>query len=92
MELPLDAKTQLLVALGAAVAAKCQGCFTKLYPNADKVGASDKEIRAVVAIATKVAEKSRQFMAAFVDEATKGAVPAPGSGGAAPGGCGCGTP
>jgi AhpD family alkylhydroperoxidase len=53
MEAFLDPKTQLLVALGAAVAAKCQNCFATLYSAADKVGATDKEIQAAVAIAAK---------------------------------------
>jgi alkylhydroperoxidase/carboxymuconolactone decarboxylase family protein YurZ len=85
MENILDVKTQLLVALGAAVAAKCQHCFATLYSSADTVGATDPEIRAAVAIATKVAAKSQGFMAAFVQQTTHGAVPATDS----QGGCGC---
>jgi alkylhydroperoxidase/carboxymuconolactone decarboxylase family protein YurZ len=88
MEEVLDAKTQLLVALGAATAAKCQHCFTMLYGTAGKLDVSDKEVRAAVAIATKVAAKSRDFMAAFIEEATKGAIPARSGDGAAAG-CGC---
>jgi AhpD family alkylhydroperoxidase len=84
----LDPKTQLLVALGAATAGKCQNCFATLYGAADKVGASDQEIRAAVAIATKVAAKAQDFMAAFIEERTKGAVRAGSSSGAAAG-CGC---
>ena len=87
MDTFLEPKTQLLVALGAAAAAKCQHCFATLYGSADKVGASDKEIGAAVAIATKVSAKSQEFMAAFIEETTKGAVKAAGDGGAAP--CGC---
>jgi AhpD family alkylhydroperoxidase len=78
MEAFLDPKTQLLVALGAAVAAKCQNCFATLYGAADKVGATDKEVQAVVAIATKVTAKSHDFMAAFVEQTTKGMVKARG--------------
>ena len=74
MEAHLDPKTQLLVALGAAAAAKCQTCFTGLYATASKVEATDREIRAAVAIASKVAAKSRDFMAAFIEETTGGAV------------------
>lgn len=80
----LDPKTQLLVALAAAAAAKCQRCFAMLYSSAEQVGASDKEVRAAVAIASKVAAKSREFMAAFIEQTTGGA--------AASGpdtGCGC---
>ncbi len=85
----LDPKTQLLVAIGAATAAKCQHCFATLYGAAEKVGASDHEVRAAVAIATKVTVKSHDFMAAFIKEATRGAVPAHVGGDGATG-CGCG--
>jgi AhpD family alkylhydroperoxidase len=88
MEPFLDPKTQLLVALGAAVAARCQHCFETLYGAADKVGASDQEIGAVVAIAAKVSAKSQEFMAAFIDQTTKGAVKASGAEQASTG-CGC---
>jgi hypothetical protein len=89
MEAFLEPKTQLLVALGAAAAAKCQNCFTKLYGSVDTVAASAEEVRAAVAIGMKVAAKSHDFMAAFMDAATGGAVPArPGAEGTA-GGCGC---
>lgn len=66
MDTFLDPKTQLLVALGAATAAKCQHCFATLY------GAADKEIGAAVAIAAKVSAKSQDFMAAFIDQTTRG--------------------
>jgi alkylhydroperoxidase/carboxymuconolactone decarboxylase family protein YurZ len=89
MEDILDPKTQLLVGLGAATAAKCQGCFAKLYGLAADVGASDREVRAVVAIAAKVSAKSQDFMTAFIAETTHGAVPAAKAGEAATG-CGCG--
>jgi AhpD family alkylhydroperoxidase len=88
MEAYLDPKTQLLVALGAAAAAKCQTCFAGLYSTASKVEATDREIRAAVAIATKVAAKSRDFMAAFIEEATGGAVSTVAVE-AEPTGCGC---
>jgi alkylhydroperoxidase/carboxymuconolactone decarboxylase family protein YurZ len=83
----LDPKTQLLVALGAAAAAKCQNCFTKLYGMVDAVGVTGEEVRAAVAIADTVAQKSRGFMSAFIAETTKGIVTAHGSRSA---GCGCG--
>ena len=88
METFLDPKTQLLVAVGAAVAAKCQNCFVMLYGAADKAGATDKEIQAAVAIATKVTAKSHDFMAAFIEQTTRGAVKTSG-GEAATTGCGC---
>lgn len=72
----LDPKTRLLVALGSAAAAKCQVCFTTLYATASSVEATDAEIRAAVAIASKVVQKSHQFMAAFIDETTKASISA----------------
>jgi alkylhydroperoxidase/carboxymuconolactone decarboxylase family protein YurZ len=89
METQLDARTQVLVALGAAVAAKCQDCFAKLYETAGRIGVSDREVRAVVAIAAKVSEKSHGFMAAFVERTTMGAVPGGRAAGGGDGGCGC---
>jgi alkylhydroperoxidase/carboxymuconolactone decarboxylase family protein YurZ len=86
MEDILDTKTQLLVALGAAAAARCQHCFTTLYGSANKVAVSDREVRAVVAIAMKVAGKAQDFMGAFIEKTTEGAVPA----GETSGGCACG--
>ena len=88
LESHLDPKTQLLVAVGAAAAAKCQACFAGLYATANKVEATDKEIRAAVAIANKVAAKSRDFMAAFIEETTKGAI-APQGDEVESVGCGC---
>ena len=88
LEPHLDPKTQLLVALGAATAAKCQACFAGLYATANAVEATDKEIRSAVAIANKVAGKSRDFMSAFIEETTKGAVAVPGHGEASTG-CAC---
>lgn len=76
LEPHLDPKTQLLVALGAAVAAKCQACFAMLYTKVGEVEATEQEVRAAVSIGTKVAAKSRDFMGVFVEETTKGAVAA----------------
>ncbi len=78
LEPHLDPKTQLLVALAAATAAKCQTCFAGLYATANAVEATDKEIRSAVAIGNKVAGKARDFMSAFIEETTKGAVAVPG--------------
>jgi AhpD family alkylhydroperoxidase len=89
LEPHLDPKTQLLVALGASVAAKCQACFAGLYTKVDDVGATEQEIRAAVAIASKVTAKSHDFMATFVEETTKGVVAADGAG-SETGDCVCG--
>jgi alkylhydroperoxidase/carboxymuconolactone decarboxylase family protein YurZ len=85
----LDPRTQLLVALSAAVAAKCQKCFAKLYATVEQAGATDQEVRSTVAIATKVAEKSDGFMAAFIAQTTHGAVAGTGDQAPSRSGCGC---
>jgi AhpD family alkylhydroperoxidase len=90
MEEILDPKTQLLIAVGAAAAAKCQRCFAKLYGLAGSAGVSDREIRAALAIAAKVSEKSKAFMTEFIEETTHGAVTAVGAGGQPAAPCGCG--
>jgi AhpD family alkylhydroperoxidase len=74
LEPHLDPKTQLLVALGAAVAAKCQPCFAGLYAKAADAQVTDKEVRTAVAIGDKVAARSRGFMDAFVKDNTRGAI------------------
>jgi alkylhydroperoxidase/carboxymuconolactone decarboxylase family protein YurZ len=74
LEPHLDPKTQLLVALGSAVAAKCQPCFSGLYSKVSDIEATDQEVRAAVAIANQVVAKSHDFMVAFVEETTKGEV------------------
>jgi alkylhydroperoxidase/carboxymuconolactone decarboxylase family protein YurZ len=88
LEPHLDAKTQLLVALGSAVAAKCQACFAGLYSKMNDVEATDQEVRAAVAIANQVVAKSHDFMVAFVEETTEGAV-AVDADGAETGSCVC---
>ena len=64
----LEPKTELLVALGSAVAAKCQTCFAGLHARAREAELTDAEIRAVVAIGRKVADKSNEFMIGFVEK------------------------
>jgi hypothetical protein len=48
------------------------------------------EIRAALAIAAKVSEKSQAFMTEFIEETTHGAVTAVGAGGQPAAPCGCG--
>jgi len=90
MDPTLEPKVQLLVALGAATAAKCQKCFTKLYGSTAKLDVSDTEVRAVVGIADKVVEKSHGYMADFIAEAMADATKTrTASDSAAAAGCGC---
>ena len=50
----LDARTTELAGIAAAVAGHCQPCFDYHYRKARELGASDAEIRAVVALARSV--------------------------------------
>jgi alkylhydroperoxidase/carboxymuconolactone decarboxylase family protein YurZ len=89
MERILEPKVQVIVALGAATAAKCKECFTKLYGTAKELDVSDAELRAAVDIGERVGGKSQEFMRAFIEEATHGAVKAHAASGSDTGGCGC---
>ncbi len=50
----LDRKTKELVAIGASLAAKCQGCLEGHIKKALKFGASREEVSEVIAIAIGV--------------------------------------
>jgi hypothetical protein len=89
MEQILKPKVQVIAALAAATAAKCQQCFTKLRGMAKEVDVSDAEVRAAVDIGERVSDKSRQFMRVFIEEATHGAVRPDAGSGSHAGGCGC---
>ena len=59
MDTIVDPKTQLLVALGTAVAARRQHCIATYYGAAGQAGVEEREVRATVAIATKVAARRK---------------------------------
>ena len=62
----MDAKTQVLIGLGAAVAAKCHKCFGFILKKAQKIGVEEKEINAAVYIAKQVIKGSNNSMDKFV--------------------------
>ncbi len=85
MEQILEPKVQVIVGLGAATAAKCQKCFVKLRSMAEQLDVTDAEMRAAVEIGVRVSGKSQEYMSAFIEEETEGAVRAR----SADSGCGC---
>jgi alkylhydroperoxidase/carboxymuconolactone decarboxylase family protein YurZ len=89
MEQILEPKVQVIVALAAATAAKCQSCFTKLHGMAKELDVTDSELRAAVDIGNRVSQKSHEFMSAFIEETTSGTVRARADEDASAGGCAC---
>ena len=62
----MEAKTQVLIGLGAAVAAKCHKCFGLILKKAEKIGVEEKEINAAVYIAKQVVKGANNSMDKFV--------------------------
>ncbi len=58
----MNAKTEIMVALGAAIGANCIPCFDHLYSRSWELKLRDQEIRAVAAIAGKVKSGAAVFM------------------------------
>ena len=62
----MDAKTQVLIGIGAAVAANCHKCFGFILKKAQKIGVEEKEINAAVYIAKQVVKGANNTMDKFV--------------------------
>ena len=50
----MDSKTQVMVALGAAIGVNCIPCFDHLYGKAKEVGLGEDDIRDIILTAYKV--------------------------------------
>ena len=50
----MDSKTEVMVALGAALGVNCIPCFDHLYAKAKEVGLNDEDVRTISQIADKV--------------------------------------
>ena len=50
----MDPKTEVMVALGAALGVNCIPCFDHLYARSKEVGMTNEEIRKICRIADKV--------------------------------------
>ncbi len=64
----MDSKTQVMVALGAAIGANCIPCFDHLYGKAKEVGLGEQEIRDIVATAYKVKNGAAIFLKQAIDD------------------------
>ena len=64
----MDSKSQVMVALGAAVGVNCIPCFDHLYGKAKEVGLADEDIREIVATAYKVKSGAAGFLKNAIDE------------------------
>ncbi len=62
----MDAKTQVLIGIGAAVAAKCPKCFGFILKKAQKIDVDEKEINAAIYIAKQVIKGANNSMDKFV--------------------------
>lgn len=64
----MDSKTQVMVALGAAVGVNCIPCFDHLYGKAMEVGLAEEDIREVVATAYQVKNGAANSLKSAIDE------------------------
>jgi alkylhydroperoxidase/carboxymuconolactone decarboxylase family protein YurZ len=58
----MDKKTELLVSLGASMAANCMPCFNYYYQQAEKLGLDPDEVLQAMEIANKIKNSLRMLM------------------------------
>jgi alkylhydroperoxidase/carboxymuconolactone decarboxylase family protein YurZ len=58
----MDSKTEVMVALGAALGVNCIPCFDHLYTRSKEVGLTDEDIRRICRIADKVKGGAAMFI------------------------------
>ncbi len=58
----MDKKTELLVSLGASVAANCMPCFNYYYQQAERLGLSSAEVLQAMEIANKIKNSLSMLM------------------------------
>jgi hypothetical protein len=58
----MDKKTELLVSLGAAMAANCMPCFNYYYQQIDKLGVDPAEVLQAMEIANKIKNSLSMLM------------------------------
>ena len=58
----MDKKTELLVSLGASVAANCMPCFNYYYQQAEKLGLEPAEVLRTMEIANKIKNSLSMLM------------------------------
>jgi hypothetical protein len=62
----MDKKTELLVSLGASMAANCMPCFNYYYQKAEKVGLDPAEVLRAMEIANKIKNSLSMLMSNHV--------------------------
>jgi len=67
----MDAKTNELVGIAAAVAGHCQRCFSYHYNEAKKIGIDQKDIQEVIESAKAIRRTGGNNMDEFVDRMLK---------------------
>ncbi|RJQ87334.1 MAG: carboxymuconolactone decarboxylase family protein [Desulfobacteraceae bacterium] len=67
----MDPKTQVMVAMGAAIGANCIPCFDHLYAKGREVRLSEAEIEQVVEVAFKVKNGAGLFLKKAIGDVTK---------------------
>jgi len=58
----MDAKTEVMVALGAAIGVNCIPCFDHLYAKSKEVGLTDGDVVKIMQIAEKVKGGAAMFI------------------------------
>ena len=58
----MDKKTELLVSLGASMAANCMPCFNYYYQQAEKLGLDPAEVLRAMEIANKIKNSLSMLM------------------------------
>ncbi len=58
----MDKKTELLVSLGASMAANCMPCFNYYYQQAEKLGVDSTEVLRAMEIANKIKNSLSMLM------------------------------
>ena len=64
----MDSKTQVMVALGAAIGVNCIPCFDHLYAKAKEVGLGEADVREAILTAYKVKNGAATFLKQAIDE------------------------
>lgn len=64
----MDSKTEMMVAMSAAIGANCIPCIEHLYSRSREVNLSDSEIREIVEIASKVKNGASIFIRQSIAE------------------------
>ena len=68
----MDKKTEVMVALAAAIGVNCIPCFDHLYSKAKEINMDDEEIKKIVEIAGKVKNGASKFLKQAISDVVDG--------------------